>query len=422
MHKLFLGTILSLIFIFATTSKYCSAMELAAPEPEKLVDASPRPWFSIFDFFWVLLCVAQQQAESDLVPPPTPASPSSPVFQAETTMRVNRWADMDAGCATKEQVAREAAEKGQDYDTVVRYIQNIATWIKPIPLGMELYKRLKAATLATFLLSNLSIYCLTGLQDPSYFPRVNATGMYESPNIFADAHVTATSGFPYCEGYSFRMGLSKPDVLCYKLFLVLNCPDVRLEDKQCCLAIQRQLLDSQRQKFEAEDHLTHAAEERLESSQITALTKQAQELQEQILIHRTTLNERIEAIRRSCPALDTFTRQCAFIDDSPRNLDGAEKAGIYPISCQCHAVAYVTAVKKGIMPRDKTYERLLDFKAPGHFDYFGSWTLEQLHDYDQIDDDLYGRKDRDSRGIIVRNSDGSPRRISPPKVAPEIYT
>lgn len=383
-QRFFFGIALSLSLIFALQPQACTAMEAAAPE--QTVPGQIK--YIIFDFFGVLFWVDKQQAELE-VPPSTP---SSPKFKAEATMRANRWQTMDLGIATKEHVAREAAEKGQDYGAVVSYIHNIASWIKPLTVGMELYKKLRALSFTTLLLSNLSVYCLSGLQDPGYFPRVNEDMDYESPNIFEDARRTATQpkGFPWCEGYSCRMGLGKPDVACYKFFIVLNCPDVPSIEKARCLEIQKQMLKRLQHKFDLEDRIQHAPEDHLAIEEAERLKKQIPDLNKEIALCQAELADHIEMLRAKIPAIDRFAHQCAFIDDSPRNLDGAERAGIYPISCQCHTVAYLTLVKKHIIQPDPSYEGILEALPQSHGDlaHFGEWSLEELHNYRRIDHDL----------------------------------
>ncbi len=405
-QKLFLGTTLSLFLLFTITPITCPAMEnsfssndfdlLERPEKEASLD-SP---IIIFDFFGVLFCVDKAKADLEV---PTPASPR---FKAEATMCARTWYDMDLGVATKEQVAQEAAEKGQDYDAVVSYIGEIGNWVKPIRAGMEIFTRLKSLGYALLMLSNISTYCIAGIDNPEYFPRVNETSSYQYPDIFAEARKMKALGFVLSEGYSCCLGLGKPDVLCYKYFLTLNCPSVPFEAKAQCIQIKNNLLKSLQEKFECDDNLAHATEH-LKSLRETpdlvddfmygivlgrlhekiALNKmRGKELVAEITRHRNQLIQLISSIELTCPGLKAFAPRCTFIDDSPRNLIGAEKAGINTISCQCHAVAYLTLVKKGLMPADEEYETLLDQRDLEHF---RACSIEQLHDYPQIDRDLH---------------------------------
>ncbi len=84
-------------------------------------------------------------------------------------------------------------------------------------------------------------------------------------------------------------------------------------------------------------------------------------------------------------SLNDFASRTLFIDDSPCNLIGAQKAGIVTVSCQCHAVLYHSLVRLRIIKPDKNIESLIDPIDLAHFKQF---TLSELHDYERIAHDL----------------------------------
>ncbi len=304
LSKLILGATL----LFATAQN-CTGMQApASPKkmsfPRSLTPAAPfgsprhyqlrhkRFEHIIFDLFGVLLYVDKPLATKTI------GAKYACDFDPEAVMSCPTWPRLDLGMATAEDVAADPTHH-QNPAAVAEYIHTIGRFIKPIKVGIEIYKKIKAQNYYVYILSNLSVDCYSNIIYQPYFDRVSRTIGWDCPNIFDGIAGGA---------YSFFLRLGKPALDIYKLFL-----------------------DTFHQAW-----------------------------------HKSS---------------EDFAQECLFIDDSPRNLIGAQQAGIATTSCQTHAITYLFCVKNGIFPPDEEIERQLD---PRELEIFGTWSIEELGDYDRI--------------------------------------
>lgn len=338
----------------------------------------------IFDFFGVLFSVDKAKANHEV---PRPASPN---FDAETTMCAKLWYNMDLGIVTKEDVAKELENRGQSLRAVLDYIENIGNYVKPIPQGMRIFNALYQQGHGMFTLSNLSKWCLAGISNDHYFEQVNSERTELIPNIFAMVHKLNQEplGYSCPEGYSCSSlkGLGKPNTLCYLYFLALNCPDISYEEKVELATLRKRYRRAQKNYFKY-----HEKNEDLKRTKLPVDSDQFRREQNELLATNRALDELTKTLTITyAESIAYLAQHCYFIDDSPSNLRGAQKAGITPISCQCHAVTYFTLLHLNLMQIDPILEQMLRStpQSSAEFILFSEWTLEELQNFDMVGDAL----------------------------------
>jgi len=189
-----------LTLLFLSSSNICASIDIQ----------KKRIYNIVFDLFGVLLRIDKKQADQEMRTPQ-----SNTQFDSEAVMSSPRWGELDSENATPEDIASTLSQT-QDTDSVVNYIKNIGKYVKPIHIGMEIYEQIVAykpkyrRKYNTYILSNVSKYCLAQIHEQDFFDRVSAEQGFKCPNIFKNA-----TG----EVYSFFTETLKPDVRIYDFFL-----------------------------------------------------------------------------------------------------------------------------------------------------------------------------------------------------------
>jgi putative hydrolase of the HAD superfamily len=214
----------------------------------------------IFDLFGVLVYIDKTEAYKK-------ESPKCPTFDAEKIMSAPSWRSLELCEIKPEDLTNDnTLKKDHNKKTVAHYVTHSVDYIKPISMGMELFRQIKEKGYKIYILSNIPIDFLKNMQSKEFSSKLLSQNY---PDILKESDGQI---------YSCNEHLAKPDVKIYLRLL---------------------------KKFNLDP------------------------------------------------------KESVFIDDTIKNIEGAEKAGILGVLCKKHQDAYKRLISLGILkePSKKTCEK-----------------------------------------------------------------